>query len=58
MISSHTLGLTIQFDPASYTVVEGGVAMLRIVKVGDADYPVSVDFSTVDGSAEGKFYGE
>ena len=32
--------------------------MLRIVKIGAADYPVSVDLSTVDGSAVGKFYGE
>ncbi len=34
-------------------VGEGGAALLMIVKVGDADYPVSVMFTTDDGSAEG-----
>ena len=53
-ITLFPLAVIIEFDPASYTVVEGGVAMLRIVKIGDTDYPVSVDLSTVDGSAVGK----
>ena len=30
--------------------------MLRIVKIGEADYPVSVDFSTMDRSAVGEFF--
>ena len=33
----------VEFDPTNYTVNEGGVVMLRIVKIGEADYPVSVD---------------
>ena len=52
---SPLLGLTIEFDPTNYTVNEGGVAMLTIVKIGEADYPVSVDLSTVDGSVVGEF---
>ena len=48
-------GLTIEFNLATYTVNEGGVATLRIVKIGEADYPVSVNLSTVDGSAVGEF---
>ena len=35
----------VEFDPTNYTVNEGGVAMLRIVKIGEADYPVSVDLT-------------
>ena len=52
---SPLLGLTIEFDPTNYTVNEGGVAMLTIVKTGEADYSVSVNLSTVDGSAVGEF---
>ena len=52
---SPLLGLTIEFDPTNYTVNEGAAAMLRIVKLGEADYPVSVDLSTVNGSAVGEF---
>ena len=52
---SPLLGLTIEFDLTNYTVHEGGVAMLRIVKIGETDYPMSVNLSTVDGSAVGKF---
>ena len=55
-ISTPKPGLTIRFVPPTYTVGEGGVAMLRIVKIGEADYPVSVDLSTVDGTAVGKTY--
>ena len=35
----------VEFDPTNYTVNEGGVAMLRIVKIGEADCPVSVDLT-------------
>ena len=42
----------IQFDPAvTYTVTEGGSTMLRIVRVGNADIPVSATVSTVVGTA-------
>ena len=44
-------GVTINFDPVTYTVTEGGSTMLRIVRVGDADIPVSVSVSTVVGTA-------
>ena len=54
-MASPLLGLTIEFNQATYTVNEGAVAMLRIVKIGEADYPVSVDLFTVDGSAVGEF---
>ena len=53
-ISSPIPGLTIGFGPTNYTVGEGGQAVLRIVKVGEADHPVSVDLSTVDGTAVGE----
>ena len=39
------------FDPVTYTVTEGSSTMLRIVRVGDADIPVSVSVSTVVGTA-------
>ena len=42
---SPLLGLMVEFDPTNYTVNEGGVAMLRIGKIGEADYPVSVDLT-------------
>jgi len=41
----------IQFDPVTYSVTEGGSTMLRIVKIGNADNPVSVSISTVAGTA-------
>ena len=54
---SPLLGLTIEFNRTNYTVNEGGVAMLTIVKIGEADYSVSVNLSTVDGIAVGEFFG-
>ena len=42
---SPLLGLMVEFDPTNYTVNEGGVAMLRIGKIGEAYYPVSVDLT-------------
>ena len=44
-------GVVINFDPVTYAVTEGGSTMLRIVRVGDADIPVSVSVSTVVGTA-------
>jgi len=41
----------IQFDPVTYSVTEGGSTMLRIVRIGNADIPVSVNISTVAGTA-------
>jgi len=41
----------IQFDPVTYTVTEGGSTMLRIVKIGNATIPISVNISTVEGTA-------
>ena len=47
----------IQFDPATYSVTEGGSTMLRIVKIGNADIPVTVNISTVAGTAGDNLYG-
>ena len=47
-------GVVIQFDPTGYMVAEGGSTMLRVVKIGLADVPVSVSLSTVAGTA-GKY---
>ena len=47
--------LTVQFDPASYSVTEGGQAALILVLNDPADRDVSVDFTTVDDSAICKF---
>ena len=44
-------GVVIQFDPVTYTVPEGGSTMLRIVRVGNADIPVSVTISAIVGTA-------
>ena len=46
----------IQFDPVTYTVTEGGSTMLRIVRVGDADIPVSANVSTLVGTAGNRVY--
>ena len=35
----------VEFDPTNYPVNEGAVAILRIVKIGEADYPVSVNLT-------------
>ena len=46
--------MTVQFDPASYSVTEGGQAELVLVLSGPADRDVTVQFTTVDDSAVGK----
>ena len=46
-------GVTIGFDPDSYSVDEGGNVVFTIVKQGVNTIPVSVTFSTVDGTASG-----
>ena len=45
------------FDPTAYTVNEdAGLVNLRIVKLTTAGIPVSVNLSTVDGSATGECF--
>ena len=46
--------MIVQFDPASYTVEEGGVVNFRVVLVGNTNVPVTATFSTADGSAIGE----
>ena len=48
-------GIVIQFDPVMYTVTEGVSTMLRIVRVGNPDIPVSITISTVVGTAGDNF---
>ena len=51
----HTrAALAVGFDPASYTVreLEGNVSV-QVVKVGENERPVSVLFSTLNGTATG-----
>ena len=46
--------VTVEFDPASYTVSESGrFANITVVKRGQTTLPVSVDFITTDSSAIG-----
>lgn len=46
--------LTVQFDPVTYTVTEGGQASLRVVLNFAADGAVTVDIATNDDSAIGE----
>ena len=47
--------MTVEFDPASYTVDESDrYANITIVKRGQTTLPVSVSFTTADGSAVGE----
>ena len=45
------IALTVQFDPATYSVTEGGQAALELVLSSPADRDVTVEFTTVDDSA-------
>ena len=45
------IALTVEFDPATYSVTEGGQAALELVLSGPADRDVTVEFTTVDDSA-------
>ena len=49
----HTV-IEVQFDPSSYSVLEGGVANLRVVLNGSSDNEVTVAIQTFDGTATGK----
>ena len=47
--------MTVEFDPASYTVLESGrFVNITIVKRGQTTQTVNVDFSTADGTATGE----
>jgi hypothetical protein len=52
----HSLSsvLVVQFDPVSYVVTEGGQTSLFATLNLVADYAVSVDFATRNGTALGK----
>ena len=51
----HSTVLMVQFDLTSYSVTEGEQASLTAVLSFAADRDVTVDVSTVDGSAIGKY---
>ena len=44
----------IGFEPAEYTVVEGGMSEFIIVKRGMNERPVTVVLNTADGTAVGE----
>ena len=47
--------MTVEFDPTSYTVSEsGGFANITVVKRGQSAIAVSVEFTTLDGTAIGE----
>ena len=48
------IALSVQFEPATYSVQEGGRVNLVAVLNREADRNVSVSFNTQDGTAEGK----
>ena len=48
------IALSVQFEPATYSVQEGGRTNLVAVLNREADRSVSVSFNTQDGTAEGK----
>ena len=50
---SFSAALTVQFDPNSYEVIEGGQASLRMVLSFAASVPVTVQWGTADDSATG-----
>ena len=54
IISLFFIALSVQFEPATYSVQEGGRANLVAVLNREADRSVSVSFNTQDGTAEGK----
>ncbi len=47
--------MTVEFDPASYNVMEGGVVNFRVVLRGEASVPVDVAFATRDDTAQGNY---
>ena len=50
--------MTVEFDPTSYTVSESDrYANITVVKRGQTTQTVSVNFTTADGSATGKYLG-
>ena len=51
ILTNVIAALTVQFDPISYSVTEGGQAELEVVLSGPADRDVTVEFTTVDDTA-------
>lgn len=46
-------GSRVHFDPSKYTVLEScGQFEVRVVRTGDLDSPLSVDYTTEDGTAQ------
>ena len=45
--------VVVEFDPASYTVTEGGMAGIMVVLRAVISQSISVDFTTQDQSAQG-----
>ena len=46
--------VSVDFDPPSYTVLEGGVVMVQLLLAGSSRIPITVSLSTVDGTATGE----
>ncbi len=51
---SSIVEVQVGFSPVVYNVTEGGQAMLRIEKFTVSSQPVTVIFSTADGTAIGQ----
>ena len=47
----NIIELTVQLDPVSYSVTEGGPAELVLVLSGPVDRDVTVELATVDDTA-------
>ena len=48
------IDVSVQFDPTIYSVMEGSMAILRLVLSGPSTRPVVVQLSTENGTAFGK----
>ena len=44
---------TLQFEAGTYSLNENGSVTVRVLRVGGATGPVTIDFATVDGTAKG-----
>lgn len=51
---SYSVAISVQFDPATYSVNEGGSVEITIVLSSASESEVTVVFTTRDGSAVGK----
>lgn len=53
IIFSSAGGCRVSFDPSKYTVLEScGSFDVRIIRTGDLDQPITVDYTTEDGTAQ------